>query len=240
MLSIARGQARGAPAKLLRLFEADPDLLREVPEDEAEVARRRVVVEVVSFAGSLACDAPDRGFLVVEGAIVRRHEAYGHAAVELLAGGDVVRWSELAPATDDSGPHVVSSARGRVTLALLDRQLETQLARWPGVLGMLCERYAARCQALLQLLAIARIRNLDDRMLTLLWALAERWGTVGHEGVTLHLPLSQGLLAELACARRPSVNTALRRLREGGAVRFRHDGRIVLVEPALPVPAAPG
>jgi CRP-like cAMP-binding protein len=55
------------------------------------------------------------------------------------------------------------------------------------------------------------------------WHLADRWGTVNADGVTVPLPVTHDVLAQLVCAQRPTVTTALRRLNEAGFLRRRAD-----------------
>ena len=57
--------------------------------------------------------------------------------------------------------------------------------------------------------AIAHLTRVDDRLLALLWCLAERWGRVVPDGVLVSLRLSHRTLAGMVGARRPSVTTAL-------------------------------
>jgi CRP-like cAMP-binding protein len=68
-------------------------------------------------------------------------------------------------------------------------------------------------------LAVLQQRRVEDRLLTLLWLLADRWGYVTGDGVRVAVPLTHGLLAELVAARRPSVSTALGKLAEIGELR---------------------
>ena len=52
------------------------------------------------------------------------------------------------------------------------------------------------------------------RLVLLFWQLAERWGRVGPEGVTVPLPLTHHTLGRLIRAQRPSVTASLRHLAE--------------------------
>ena len=61
-------------------------------------------------------------------------------------------------------------------------------------------------------LAVCGLRRVDDRLLSVLWHFADRWGTVTPEGVRLDLRLTHQVLAAVTGARRPSVTTALKRL----------------------------
>jgi hypothetical protein len=62
------------------------------------------------------------------------------------------------------------------------------------------------------------------RLLLLLREIAERWGRVVADGVWIPFRLSHDLLADLACAQRPSVSVAVRELAERGLAVRRDDG----------------
>lgn len=69
---------------------------------------------------------------------------------------------------------------------------------------------------------------MEDRILLILWHLADRWGRVGADGVILPLPLTHRLLARIVAAHRPSVTGAISRLTDRGLVRRRADGSWLL------------
>jgi CRP/FNR family cyclic AMP-dependent transcriptional regulator len=221
--------------ELVRLFEHEPDLLRHLDQREVAVARDRCVVDsLVMGPGEFRppgarADQTDLGFLVLEGVLLRRVKFFGRRAIEILGPGDFVRPFRLEqePATlpCELSWKVCETAR----LALLDRRFERDVARWPGVMPELLDRLAGRGRALTIQLAIAQLPRLDLRLLCLFWRLADRWGKVGPEGVSLTLRLSQGTLADLVSARRPSVNAALRDLRERGVLLAPRPGRWILV-----------
>ena len=208
-------------AGLARFFECEPDLLVHVPEAERVIARDRVIVEVARVELPEVVPLPDCPHLVLDGLLIRQVACFGHNGTELLGPGDVLSPSDLKGDAKWAG-------RQQVLLGRLDARLQRDLSRWPGVMGAVIDRLSDRSQTLAARLAIAQIRSLETRLLALLWLMADRWGRVGPTGVTLQLPGSQAVLAELACARRPSVNVALRRLRERGAITPRADGRVTL------------
>jgi hypothetical protein len=69
----------------------------------------------------------------------------------------------------------------------------------------------------------------DDRLLALLWCLAERWGRVVPGGVAVNLRLPHRTLAGMVGARRPSVTTALGQLIARGPIERRPDGGWILL-----------
>ena len=66
-------------------------------------------------------------------------------------------------------------------------------AQWPEVVAALFDRAARRAERLVVMQAIAHLTRVDDRLLALLWSLAERWGRVVPGGV----PGSARLLVNL-------------------------------------------
>jgi CRP/FNR family cyclic AMP-dependent transcriptional regulator len=56
----------------------------------------------------------------------------------------------------------------------------------------------------------------ETRLLVQFWHLAERWGRVGPDGISISVPLTHEMLAKLVRATRPSVTTGLGRLASRG------------------------
>ena len=109
-------------------------------------------------------------------------------------------------------------------LAVLDQGLVTRMAPWPQLGVELFARGTRRAHSLAVALAIAHHQRVDDRLLLTLWHLAERWGRVRPDGITVPLPLPHQRLADLVGAHRPSVTTAMGELARSGAVSRREDG----------------
>jgi CRP-like cAMP-binding protein len=123
-----------------------------------------------------------------------------------------VRWSVLCDAR----------------VAVLDRRLAQQLTSFPEVMSLLMERMGGRSQRLAIAQAIAQLNRVDQRLLTLFWHLAERWGRMTPDGIAVPLTLSHRLLGQLVGARRPTVSTALGELAAQGKVLRRTDGSWLL------------
>jgi CRP-like cAMP-binding protein len=140
--------------------------------------------------------------------------------VELLGPGDVVRpWQDggrlaVLPAKTDW------TAAESTRMAVLDADFVAAASACPEILDELIRRLTERAHRLSERLPIASIPSLPERLTALLWHLADRWGVVVPQGVLITLPLSHQVLAELACAQRPSVSVALKHLAiEGTVVR---------------------
>ena len=120
--------------------------------------------------------------------------------------------------------HVLTTLR----LAVLDSTFARQLASWPQVMGALMERVVRRVQRMAIHQALLHLSPVETRLLVLFWHLAERWGHVTPDGVSVRLRLSHEVLGQLVGCRRASVTTALRHIDENGAIVRRADGTWLL------------
>jgi hypothetical protein len=87
------------------------------------------------------------------------------------------RGEELLPRTIEWA--AATSAR----VAIVDQALAVRMAQWPEIFAALMDRAARRAERLVVTQAIAHLTRVDDRLLALLWLLAERWGRVVPGGV---------------------------------------------------------
>lgn len=215
----------------IHLLEADPDLAIDLERDAAERAAGQVIARTtVVQPGPL----PDRwgpeeeagwiGLLLVDGLLLRELEIAGTFSAELLGPGDIVRphdleLERLLPLRSS----VAWSALTATRMALLEPRVVSAVAEWPEVTARLFGRAIGRSRALALGDAITNLTRVADRLLVLLWYLAQRWGKVTGEGVVVSLPLTHEILAKLTGARRPSVTTALGELGERALVTRRPD-----------------
>ena len=160
------------------------------------------------------------GFLVLDGLLGRRVIVPDRGrSLELLARGDLVRpWQEDGA----SFSQTAWTAIERTRLAVLDGEFTSRAREHPQVLEALTERALRRARRLGVSAAIANTVGVGDRLLLLLWQLAELWGRKAPGGAVLPFRLSHQTLADLVGARRPTVTLALRSLSE--ADRLRRDG----------------
>ena len=101
-------------------------------------------------------------------------------------------------------------------LAVLDAAFALRLAQWPSITGRIVSRVAQRARYLALTQAVTHLPRASARLLILFWLLAERWGRVGPDGVSVTLPLTHEVLAMLIGAQRPTVTIGLQRLRRAG------------------------
>ncbi|HEU4979405.1 MAG TPA: Crp/Fnr family transcriptional regulator [Solirubrobacteraceae bacterium] len=221
------------------LLDADRDLARAVPAEQAAAARRTLAVRVDALdrgswkpSDEFGQDPPAVGLLVLDGLITREISFADRTTSELLGTGDLLR-----PQDHDSGfdplPvavawHVLEPAR----IAVLDGRFALSARPYPGVMVELAARTVRRSRALAFQLALSQLTRVDDRLLVLFWQLAERWGRVGTDGVRLPLELTHRTLGRLVGARRPSVTTALSGLARDGLVERIDEGWLLRGDPA--------
>jgi CRP-like cAMP-binding protein len=220
----------------VQLLDLDPELARDLDARRAREAARRLYAR--AFDLHRGRWLPDRdlltrsrpiGLLVLDGLLVREATVDQHPSAELLGPGDVLRaWDdvdheELLPRT------IAWTALTPSRLAIIDHAFAVRAAQWPEVFAALLDRAARRAERLGGLQAIAHLTRVDDRLLALLWCLAERWGRVVPDGVLVSLRLSHRTLAGMVGARRPSVTTALGQLIARGEIERRTDGEWILL-----------
>jgi CRP-like cAMP-binding protein len=78
---------------------------------------------------------------------------------------------------------------------------------------------------------ITQVNRVDSRLLLLMWQLAERWGRVSTDGITVPVGLTHETLAMLVGARRPTVTTALGRLARAGDLERVDEGWLLRGDP---------
>lgn len=208
----------------VRVLDVDPDLGVELDRRSAYEARAALVAPVSriqwrTHRGQWGPAEPRGhvGVLIIDGLILREVCLVGAASAEVLGQGDLLRpWDidghEVMPLSEEVSWTVLSPA----SVAVLDATFLRRAARWPQVLSALMGRAVVRARSLALHDAITNAKHVETRLLVQFWHLAERWGRVGPEGISLVVPLTHEMLAKLVGATRPSVSTALGRLAERG------------------------
>jgi CRP-like cAMP-binding protein len=222
-------------APTIRLLEAQPDLRQGLDAEQAAAASARVVARTVQLrAGdwtpsTVRCDRRDHlALLVIEGILSRTVTLAGRTVVELLGDEDLLRpWDDQIEPT--SVPAEVTWTVLRPTrLAVLDEGFAARIGPWPAISASLLNRAAGRSRWLVRHLAILDQPRLDVRLVLLFWELADRWGRVAPDGVSVPLPLTHQTLGRIIRAQRPSVTAALKELRERGFLSREVDGTWVI------------
>lgn len=204
------------------ILELDSDLAAAVHPDQRALATRYATAPYEQLECGpwhpRADGAGAIGYLVLSGLLTRGITFAGRTSSELLGAGDVLR-----PWDHDAGGSNLNIACTwtvvePVRLALLDRRFAAVAARWPALVDAIVGRALRRSRTLAFQLNLSQVKRVEDRLALLLWALAERWGTVAPDGVLIPVGLTHQTLAMLVGARRPTVTTALGRLARAGRV----------------------
>ncbi len=221
-------------AETVRLFEREPDLLRFVAEEDREqLTQLRVpVVEVERGPCALPVLFAERrafGAVVLDGLLLHRIRVGHHVAMRVQGPGDIVG------RLDDPASPLVLERSTRATdatrLALLGREVLLATQRWPLLAAGLHARLAEQEERLAVQLAICQLPRVDERLLALLWWLAEAWGRVTAAGTIVPLAMTHDVLGALIGARRPTVTLALGELTERGAIVRQDRGWLLLAPP---------
>ena len=224
-----------APSGSVLVLQADPELVRGIDPRRAREATQRLYARSFElsrgrWADPQSIDGGSRviGLLVISGLLVREATVGDHPSAELLGPGDVLRSWDDAESEVLLPRSVEWTALTSVRMAIIDQAFTVRAAQWPEVFATLVERASRRAERLVVMQAIAHLTRVDDRLLALMWCLAERWGRVVPGGVLVSLRLSHRTLAAMVGARRPSVTTALGQLIARGKVERRTNGEWIL------------
>src|ERR671923_2250859 len=219
----------------VQLLNVDPDLARELDTRRAREAAHRLYARAIDIprgrwapsTGLLQGTRPI-GLLLVDGLLLREASVDEHPSAELLGPGDLLRaWDDVD--SEELLPRTIEwTALTNTRVAIIDHAFAVRAAQWPEVFASLLDRAARRAERLVVMQAIAHLTRVDDRLLALLWCLAERWGRVVPDGVLVSLRLPHRTLAGMVGARRPSVTTALGQLMARGDIERRPDGGWIL------------
>jgi CRP/FNR family cyclic AMP-dependent transcriptional regulator len=222
----------------IRLLESQPDLAQGLDPEQAALARRHVVAVLDSVdsgpwaPGDAYDESPGAiGLLVISGVVARDIRIAGRWCSELLGPGDLLRpWDH-----DDAGDSVTSDSAWTVLepmrVAVLDQRFARVACRWPPLMAGLVSRTLRRSRWMAIMLAISNLTRVDERVVAVMWHLADRWGHVSPDGVVVPVPLTHEMIGKLVGAHRPSVTSALGDLSRKGVLERRDGGWLLHGEP---------
>ena len=217
------------------LLEADPELLRHVAPDQVDRARRSLVVPLLVVPPGPLDPAElfshgRRTFaaMIVSGMVTQELTLMAQPALRLLGPG------ELIPGRPPEGGLLAAEHSWAATtptrLALLDDHLLRGVQHWPRLLPALMERALDTQGGAVSQLAISHQPRVEDRLVGLFRALADRWGRVTSSGVVVTLSLTHEALGRMIGARRPTVTLALSSLGDQERLVRREDGSWLLTD----------
>jgi CRP/FNR family cyclic AMP-dependent transcriptional regulator len=233
-MAISTASQTPSSRERVRVFVEDPELAGGL-DAEGLAAAEQITAPVLrvqegqwDFNADPARLSGHLGLLLLDGLLLREVTVGDVGCAELLGFGDVMR-----PWTGASGEQASIHAESRwealedTRLAVLDPRFALRIARWPQVSAMILDRALIRARWLAFHLAVCHVVGIEKRLMILYWHLADRWGKVTPEGVRISLPLSHGMIAKLVGSRRPTVTTAMGRLREDGMIERVEDGWVL-------------
>lgn len=226
------------------LLEIEPDLAA-VLSDEQQIEAERFLLPVAAIdkgadVVGLLDESGAFGAIVLEGMLIQTLQISEDPTLRLIGPG-----SFLPPAHPRLSVPVVSAqlfVPVPTRLVLLGDQMLIAARRWPWIVSSLHARLLEHSERLATQLAICQLPRVEDRLMAMMWLLAESYGHVTPAGTRLRISLSHEVLGGLIGARRPTVSLALRKLAEEGSLVRQQDAWLILEPPAAPVstePAAP-
>jgi hypothetical protein len=229
----------------VRLSDTDPDLLRYLREDERAAAGRLHVPTETVGTGPLDLDAllaqrQAFGALVLEGMIVCRWRVGGQVALGTLGPGDILPFRDGARSLLLGGEDLTVTTTP-TRLGMLGEEWLVGVRRWPRLSFGMLARMGEQHERLAAHLAVCQLPRVEERLLALMWLLAETWGHVSPLGTVLPLTMTHEVLGGLVGSRRPTVTLALGALTQRGSI-VRQDGGWLLLEvpKGVTAPARPG
>jgi DNA-binding transcriptional ArsR family regulator len=214
-----------------KLPAADDDVPTRAPGlTQVAVALAETTIELPRGAWDPAATAmgvPDAfGLLVLDGLVLREVLLAGVPTSQLVIPSEMVE-----PSTPDQSPLCGELVTWRVVeptrVAVLGNRFLRAVQRHPRLLVALHRRHAAQLRRATRYAAIVHLPRVEQRVLTLMCALAEERGRVSADGITVALDLTHEHLGRLVGARRPTVSLALKALADDGLLRRRDDGWLI-------------
>ena len=238
-IEIQARREESSPASV-RLLAAAPDLADFLTAEERTEADR-IALPNVTLSGPV--ELPDLlgkanafAALVVDGMLLRELRIGEQPSLRIFGPGELVA-TGMVPSS-----MLLARSEFRAVepthLAMLGIEFLAGAHRWPRLVAGLQARMADGAERLAVQMAICQQPRVQDRILAMLWLLAESWGRVTSAGTMLPLGLTHETLGALVGARRPTVTLALRELTERGALV--HQGRGWLLLEAPPAPEETG
>jgi CRP-like cAMP-binding protein len=236
------GEQRILVAGQARLAEIDPNLLRFVAaEDHDSFVRLTVPVLDVSKRSLAITELLERrgafAAIVTQGMLLDYLQIGAQPGLRLLGPGDFVTARPPRHGTP-LGTSTCRAAEG-THLALLGNDVLLAVRRSPRLLVGLQAAVAEQMERIGTQLVICQLPRVEDRILAMLWLLADCFGKVTAAGTVVPLSLTHELLGALVGARRPTVTLALGELTARGALVQQDRGWLLLEgQPAPPAGAS--
>lgn len=231
-MTLRPGDAHGGRtgAHGIALTSVWPEIDDLVPAEDRGTAARVLVVPLISGENEElaerieAAAATAFDFLVAEGLVLKETVFAARSAMELLGPGDLLAPPLTASRQLESRAVSRYLAHGRASIAVLDHRFLQAARRWPGLSGLLHDRLGRQTHRASMHLAMLHQTRVEERIMSLFIDLAERFGRMTADGVTIELDVTHQLIGRLVGAQRPTVSLALSVLASTGALARLADG----------------
>ncbi|MFZ0386256.1 MAG: hypothetical protein WAL22_11355 [Solirubrobacteraceae bacterium] len=167
--------------------------------------------------------------VIVEGTVQCATQLGTHSGLRLLGPGDLLSRPGRSQSTLMTRSDLAVS--GPMRYAALDDRVLALVQRYPRLIEGLQMRADDQQQRLLVQLLICQLPRVEDRVLALMWLLAETWGNATPDGVVLAIRLTHSAIGLLVGARRSTVTLALKELQLRSALVRRKDDWLILERP---------
>jgi CRP/FNR family transcriptional regulator, cyclic AMP receptor protein len=223
----------------IRVLESQPDLAQGLDDEQAALARKHVVAVLDSVPqgpwepAQRYQESPGSiGLLVIDGLVARDLRIAGRWCSELLGPGDLLRpWDHVDGANESVASDSSWTVLEPLRVAVLDERFARVACRWPQLMAGIVSRTLRRSRWMTIMLGISNLTRVDERVVAVMWHLADRWGHVTTEGVVVPVPLTHEMIGRLVGAHRPSVTSALGELSREGVLERREGGWLLNREP---------
>lgn len=203
------------------LLRAVPALALGLSGEQLTEARRLAIAPVVTLPAGhwddrklldTLGDAEMYGGVVVSGLVAHDLALDGREATHLLGPGDLVA-PGVWPCRQLPAVRLYTAA-DRTRLALLDQTFGAIAQRWPTIAGALLVQAERQAERVALQNVIGHLPRAEERIVGLLWHLADRWGKEHEGGMIVPLTLSHEAIGHLTGGRRSTISVALAGLAE--------------------------
>ena len=223
----------------VRLLQVEPSLGAQLTREEFVEARRLAVAPAVTLpAGDWNARALTRtlgsgcafGCMIAEGIVAHDLVLGGRTATHLLGRGDI-----LVPAVRPSRHLPLIKVYGvadATRVAVLGDGFAAVVRRWPAIAGAMLGQAERQMERVAVQQLISQLPSADQRIVALLWHLADRWGRPEGDGVVVPLTVCHEAISHLVDGRRPTISAALGRLADQDLVTRLANGTWWLATPS--------
>lgn len=223
------------------LLEVEPDLAAVLSDEQRIEAQQFLLpVAAVEKGGEVATlleQSGAFGAILLDGMLVQALQIGEDPTLRLIGPGSFVPPPQPPRSMPVLGAGLFVPVPTR--LVLLGDELLIAARRWPWIVSTLHARTLEHSERLATQLAICQLPRVEDRLMALMWLLAEFWGRVTPAGIRLPLSLSHEVLGGLIGARRPTVTLALSKLAEEESLIRQDKEWLILEAPVAPVGTEP-